>query len=231
MFDRFSEKSIKAVVLAQQECRRYCHNSVGSEHILLGLIGEPFGAASRLLKSKVDIRDVRDKIEALVGRGMSPPLIEIPFTPRVKAVLAAATQECDKLGHAEIDTGHILYALLPEDHLDENAGSVAARVLEDLGVDCAQLRQQMIEILKAPADEFGAETPLEEVVFADSQPGKDFACPHCRETIKIGASYCRHCRRNPDDRYKRCADCAEWIQEIAKACHFCSRTANATTAD
>ena len=220
MFERFTEKSIKAIVLAQQECRRYSHNSVGSEHMLLGLISEGSGIAAIALKSKVNIGELREKVEALVGRGMSPPQIEIPFTPRVKASLQRATEISQELNHVEVDTGHILFALLPADNLDENAGSVAARALEDLGVDCTQLRLQVLELVKNPPAELSHPNVPDELVFS---PVEDTAvsCAHCKESIKGGASVCRYCGRNPSDTYRRCSSCAEWIITEATRCRFC----------
>ncbi|MBY0546716.1 MAG: hypothetical protein K2W95_05460 [Candidatus Obscuribacterales bacterium] len=221
MFERFTEKAIKAIVLAQQECRRYSHNSVGSEHMLLGLISEGSGTAALVLKSKVNVRELRDKVETLVGRGMSPPQIEIPFTPRVKASLQRATEISDELNHPEVDTGHILFALLPSDNIDENAGSVAARALEDLGIDCAELRLQVLEMVKNPREEPTRTLNADELVFSPLENGSVF-CPHCKESIRPGASVCRHCRRNPADTYKRCSSCAEWIIEVATTCRFCT---------
>lgn len=223
VFERFTEKAIKAIVLAQQECRRYSHNSVGSEHMLLGLISEGSGTAALALKSKVNVRELREKVETLVGRGMSPPQIEIPFTPRVKASLQRATEISEELNHAEVDTGHILFALLPSDNIDENAGSVAARALEDLGVDCTELRLQVLEMVKNPPAELSDPLSSDELVFSPVESGS-VICPHCRESIKSGASICRHCGRNPVDTYKRCNSCAEWIIEMATTCRFCTTT-------
>lgn len=222
MFERFSERAIKAVVLAQQECRRYSHNSVGSEHMLLGLMGEGTGIAARALKSRVSITDLREKIESLVGRGMSPPAIEIPFTPRVKAALQAATEESETLGHAEVDTGHMLFAMLPGSDVDGNSGSVATRALEDLGVDCAQLRLQVLEFLKSPPPNLEPEAKSDEIVFAPIEGRKESLCPHCRVSMKLGAVVCGNCSRHPGDRYERCKMCAEFIIDTAVICRYCS---------
>ncbi len=224
MFERFSEKAIKSIVLAQQEARRYCHNSVGTEHILLGVLGEGSGIAAQVLRPRVQISDVREKVEALMGRGLSAPSIELPFTPRARAALQMADAERERLGHTALDTGHILWALLPADPLDINAGSVAARALEDLGLDCAQLREKALELLQNPevVDEQpkeiqDAQTLAIPPVLTDTR----FACPHCCELIRIGASVCRYCRRSPSDHYRRCHACAEWIQDKATICRFC----------
>jgi ATP-dependent Clp protease ATP-binding subunit ClpC len=231
VFENFSEKAIKSIVLAQQEARRYCHNSVGTEHILLGLIGEGTGTAAYVLKQKVGITDVRGKVEALIGRGLAAPAIELPFTPRARAVLQIANAERERLGHESLDTGHILWAMMPSDHLDVNAGSVAARALEELGINCADIREQVMRLLENPEmmNEIGAanpgiSSPAGEVLhITDIHTDDLFQCPHCRERIRIGAMLCRFCQRNPSDQYRRCEDCAEWIQEKAVTCRFCNK--------
>lgn len=231
MFDRFSEKAIRSIVLAQQEARRYCHSSVGTEHILLGILGEGSGVGARVLKAKVDIGEVRAKVETLVGRGLAAPTIELPFTPRARAILQIAEGERDRLGHKELDTGHILWALLPEDHLDLNAGSVAARALEDLGIDCADIREKVMELLQDPDEADDPQSDDEKFVDMPSMysspagtafKSDEISCPHCCETIKAGASICRHCCRVPGDSYRRCDSCAEWIQQLAKVCRYCA---------
>lgn len=228
MFERFSEKAIKSIVLAQQEARRYCHNSVGTEHILLGVLGEGTGLGARVLREKLNIGEVRGKVEQLMGRGLSAPTIELPFTPRARAVLQIAEAERERLEHARLDTGHILWALLPIDHLDVNAGSVAARALEDLGIDCAELRLKVMQLLQNPEENGEAETEsmaLEIPPIEPVQSATEFSCPHCCESIKTDAAVCRYCQRNPSDRYVRCAKCAEWVQELAILCRFCNSSA------
>jgi ATP-dependent Clp protease ATP-binding subunit ClpC len=142
MFERFTEKAIKVIMLAQEEARRLGHNFVGTEQILLGLIGEGTGVAAKTLKSMgVTLKDARIEVEKIIGRGSGFVAVEIPFTPRAKWVLELSWDEARQFGHNYIGTEHLLLGLIREGE------GVAARVLDNLGVDLAKVRQHIIRLL------------------------------------------------------------------------------------
>ena len=147
MFERFTEKAIKVIMLAQEEARRLGHNFVGTEQILLGLIGEGTGVAAKVLKSMgVNLKDARVEVEKIIGRGSGFVAVEIPFTPRAKRVLELSLEEARQLGHNYIGTEHLLLGLIREGE------GVAARVLENLGVDLAKVRTHVIRMLGETAE-------------------------------------------------------------------------------
>ncbi|MFT0727228.1 ATP-dependent Clp protease ATP-binding subunit [Synechococcus sp. F70.1] len=147
MFERFTEKAIKVIMLAQEEARRLGHNFVGTEQILLGLIGEGTGIAAKVLKSMgVNLKDARIEVEKIIGRGSGFVAVEIPFTPRAKRVLELSLEEARQLGHNYIGTEHLLLGLIREGE------GVAARVLENLGVDLSKVRTQVIRMLGETAE-------------------------------------------------------------------------------
>ena len=142
MFERFTEKAIKVIMLAQEEARRLGHNFVGTEQVLLGLIGEGTGIASKTLKSMgITLKDARAEVEKIIGRGSGFVAVEIPFTPRAKRVLELSWDEARQLGHNYIGTEHLLLGLIREGE------GVAARVLENLGVDLNKVRSNIIKML------------------------------------------------------------------------------------
>lgn len=142
MFERFTEKAIKVIMLAQEEARRLGHNFVGTEQILLGLIGEGTGIAAKTLKSMgVNLKDARVEVEKIIGRGSGFVAVEIPFTPRAKRVLELSWDEARQLGHNYIGTEHLLLGLIREGE------GVAARVLENLGVDLNKIRTNVVKML------------------------------------------------------------------------------------
>ncbi|PIQ24305.1 ATP-dependent Clp protease ATP-binding subunit ClpC [bacterium (Candidatus Blackallbacteria) CG17_big_fil_post_rev_8_21_14_2_50_48_46] len=142
MFERFTEKAIKVIMLAQEEARRLGHNFVGTEQILLGLIGEGTGIAAKTLKSLgVTLRDARVEVEKIIGRGSGFVAVEIPFTPRAKRVLELSWDEARQLGHNYIGTEHLLLGLIREGE------GVAVRVLENVGVELARVRSTVIRML------------------------------------------------------------------------------------
>ncbi|MGB7059125.1 MAG: ATP-dependent Clp protease ATP-binding subunit, partial [Geitlerinemataceae cyanobacterium] len=147
MFERFTEKAIKVIMLAQEEARRLGHNFVGTEQILLGLIGEGTGVAAKVLKTMgVNLKDARIEVEKIIGRGSGFVAVEIPFTPRAKRVLELSLEEARQLGHNYIGTEHLLLGLIREGE------GVAARVLENLGVDLTKVRTQVIRMLGETAE-------------------------------------------------------------------------------
>ena len=142
MFERFTDRARRVVVLAQQEARRLDHNYIGTEHILLGLITEGQGVAARALESLgVNLEAVRQQVEEIIGRGQQAPSGHIPFTPRAKKVLELSLRESQQLGQEYIGTEHILLGLIRE------GDGVAAQVLVRLGADLNRVRQQVIQLL------------------------------------------------------------------------------------
>ncbi|VAI57616.1 unnamed protein product [Triticum turgidum subsp. durum] len=151
MFERFTEKAIKVIMLAQEEARRLGHNFVGTEQILLGLIGEGTGIAAKVLKSMgINLKDARVEVEKIIGRGSGFVAVEIPFTPRAKRVLELSLEEARQLGHNYIGSEHLLLGLLREGE------GVAARVLESLGADPNNIRAQVIRMVGESTEAVGA---------------------------------------------------------------------------
>ncbi|KAK3141407.1 hypothetical protein QOZ80_4BG0333490 [Eleusine coracana subsp. coracana] len=151
MFERFTEKAIKVIMLAQEEARRLGHNFVGTEQILLGLIGEGTGIAAKVLKSMgINLKDARVEVEKIIGRGSGFVAVEIPFTPRAKRVLELSLEEARQLGHNYIGSEHLLLGLLREGE------GVAARVLESLGADSNNIRTQVIRMVGESTEAVGA---------------------------------------------------------------------------
>jgi len=151
MFERFTEKAIKVVLLAQEEARGLGHNFVGTEQILLGLIGEEESTSAKVLKSMgVNLKEARVEVEKIIGRGSGFVAVEIPFTPRAKRVLELSLEEARTLGHNYIGTEHLLLGLLREGE------GVAARVLENLGADPTKIRNQVIRMVGESAETVGA---------------------------------------------------------------------------
>ena len=142
MFERFTDRTRRVVVLAQEEARMLNHGYIGTEHILLGLIREGDGYAARTLESLgISLDAVRQQVEEIIGRGQQAPSGHIPFTPRAKKVLELSLRESLQLGHNYIGTEHILLGLLRE------GDGVAAQVLVTLGADLNRVRQQVIQLL------------------------------------------------------------------------------------
>jgi ATP-dependent Clp protease ATP-binding subunit ClpC len=144
MFERFTERARRVVVLAQQEARMLNHNYIGTEHILLGLIREGDGVAARALTTMgISLDAVRQAVEDIIGRGTQAPSEgHIPFTPRSKKVLELSLREARQLGASYIGTEHILLGLIHE------GDGVAAQVLVSSGVDLNRARQQVIGVLR-----------------------------------------------------------------------------------
>ncbi|MDK8790829.1 MAG: NDP-hexose 4-ketoreductase [Corynebacterium urealyticum] len=142
MFERFTDRARRVVVLAQEEARALNHNYIGTEHILLGLIQEGEGVAAKALESMgISLDAVRTEVKEIIGSGGNPPSGYIPFTPRAKKVLELALREALQLGHKYIGTEHILLGLIREGE------GVAAQVLVKLGADLSRVRQQVIQLL------------------------------------------------------------------------------------
>jgi ATP-dependent Clp protease ATP-binding subunit ClpC len=157
MFERFTDRARRVVVLAQEEARMLNHNYIGTEHILLGLIHEGEGVAAKALESLgISLDAVREQVQEIIGQGQQAPSGHIPFTPRAKKVLELSLREALQLGHNYIGTEHILLGLIREGE------GVAAQVLVKLGADLNRVRQQVIQLLsgyqgKEPATAGGAQ--------------------------------------------------------------------------
>ena len=169
MFERFTEKAIKVIMLAQEEARRLGHNFVGTEQVLLGLIGEGTGVAAKTLKAMgVTLKDARVEVEKIIGRGSGFVAVEIPFTPRAKRVLELSWDEARQLGHNYIGTEHLLLGLIREGE------GVAARVLENLGVDLNKVRSNVIKML-------GESKPTQQTATAGTASGGKTKTPSLDE--------------------------------------------------
>ena len=143
MFERFTDRARRVVVLAQEEARMLSHNYIGTEHILLGLIHEGEGVAAKALESLgISLEAVRQQVEEIIGQGQYAPSGHIPFTPRAKKVLELSLREALQLNHNYIGTEHILLGLIRE------GDGVASQVLVKLGADLNRVRQQVIQLLQ-----------------------------------------------------------------------------------
>jgi ATP-dependent Clp protease ATP-binding subunit ClpC len=151
MFERFTDRARRVVVLAQEEAVGLQHNYIGTEHLLLGLIREREGVAAKALEALgISLEAVRSEVEEIIGQGQSAPTGQIPFTPRAKKVLELSLREALQLSHSYIGTEHILLGLIREGE------GVAAQVLVKLGADLPRVRQQVIQLLSGYA---GGEAP------------------------------------------------------------------------
>jgi ATP-dependent Clp protease ATP-binding subunit ClpA len=186
MFERFTDRARRVIVLAQEEARLLNHNYIGTEHLLLGLLREGQGVGALALTSLgVSLEGVRAQVEEIIGQGQSAPSGHIPFTPRAKKVLELSLREALQLGHNYIGTEHILLGLIREGEgvaarvlvklgTDLSLGliregeveGVAAQVLVKLGADLSRVRQQVLQLLsgyaggKAAVEQAGAPTRL-----------------------------------------------------------------------
>jgi hypothetical protein len=148
MFERFTDRARRVVVLAQEEARMLNHGYIGTEHLLLGLVHEGTGVAAKALEAMdISLEKVRHEVEALIGEGTEAPSGHIPFTPRAKKVLELSLKEANQLGHNYMGTEHILLGVVREGH------GVGAQVLVKLGADLDRVRQQVIQLLSSYAGE------------------------------------------------------------------------------
>ena len=144
MFERFTDRARRVVVLAQEEARMLNHNYIGTEHILLGLIHEGEGVAAKALESLgIALEGVRQQVEEIIGQGQQAPSGHIPFTPRAKPELELSLREARQLGHTDLGTEHLLLGLLREGE------GVAAQGLVKLGADLSRVRQQGLQQMSA----------------------------------------------------------------------------------
>jgi ATP-dependent Clp protease ATP-binding subunit ClpC len=165
LFERFTDRARRVVVLAQEEARLLNHNYIGTEHILLGLIHEGEGVAAKALESLgISLEAVRSQVEEIIGQGGSSPSGHIPFTPRAKKVLELSLREALQLGHNYIGTEHILLGLIREGE------GVAAQVLVKLGADLSRVRQQVIQLLSGYQGPQGGKEPAGGAASSSSSP-------------------------------------------------------------
>jgi len=177
MFERFTDRARRVVVLAQEEARMLNHNYIGTEHILLGLIHEGEGVAAKALESLgISLEAVRQQVEEIIGQGQQAPSGHIPFTPRAKKVLELSLREALQLGHNYIGTEHILLGLIRE------GDGVAAQVLVKLGADLNRVRQQVEEIIGQ-----GQQAPSGHIPFTPR--AKKVLELSLREALQLGHNY------------------------------------------
>jgi ATP-dependent Clp protease ATP-binding subunit ClpC len=177
MFERFTDRARRVVVLAQEEARMLNHNYIGTEHVLLGLAHEGEGIAAKALDALgIHLEAVREQVEEIIGQGQQAPSGHIPFTPRAKKVLELSLRESLQLGHNYIGTEHILLGLVREGE------GVAAQVLVRLGADLNRVRLQVIKLVRGghgEAQEFGPrQTPL----------SRDFMLVEIQNTLRTVAN-------------------------------------------
>ena len=183
MFERFSDRARRVVVLAHEEARLLDHSYIGTEHILLGLMHEGGGVAARALQGLgISLEAMREQVERTAGRGSTRPSGHIPFTPQVKKVLELSLREALHLGQNYIGTGHLLLGVVREEEGPAEGGT-AAKVLVGLGTDLTQVRRQVIPLLREPSDEGpllrepSAEAPLPGEPSAESSPPQASPAP------------------------------------------------------
>src|SRR5216110_3121228 len=178
MFERFTDRARRVVVLAQEEARMLNHNYIGTEHILLGLIHEGEGVAAKALESLgISLDAVRQQVEEIIGQGQQAPSGHIPFTPRAKKVLELSLREALQLGHNYIGTEHILLGLIREGE------GVAAQVLVKLGADLNRVRQQVIQLLHG----YQGKEPASAGTAAESAPSTSLVLDQFGRNLTQGA--------------------------------------------
>jgi ATP-dependent Clp protease ATP-binding subunit ClpC len=191
VFQRFTDRARRVMVLAQEEARALNHSYLGTEHLLLGLIHERDGVAARALElSGISLDEVRSDVGEIIGLGQTTPEPKIPFTPRAKKVLELSLREALQLGHNYIGTEHILLGLLRE------GKGVAAQVLERRGARLPAVRRQVLQLLGAPSEAempAGSEAQRPEGAEWGAEVAEDPMswplCPRCRAPLEETARY------------------------------------------
>jgi len=192
MFERFTDRARRVVVLAQEEAKMLNHNYIGTEHILLGLIHEGEGVAAKALESLgISLDAVREQVQDIIGQGQQQPTGHIPFTPRAKKVLELSLREALQLGHNYIGTEHILLGLVREGE------GVAAQVLVTLGADLSRVRQRVIQVLSG----FGTGTRSRQAYRAPPPAPRCLLCGRTldrvnRALVVRGENLCDECVRD-----------------------------------
>jgi ATP-dependent Clp protease ATP-binding subunit ClpC len=215
LFERFTDRARRVVVLAQEEARLLNHNYIGTEHILLGLIDEGQGVAARSLDSLgISVDKVRQEVEEIIGTGPGTPG-HIPFTPRAKKVLELSLREALQLGHNYIGTEHLLLGLIREGE------GVAAQVLGKLGADLGLVRNKVIELLSGyhveeETEEISRESQTE-IFVSTGAP----LCPNCSSSL-AGSIASQKLQTSGDD---------DAPAAVVFYCSTCGRALGATAAD
>ena len=216
MFERFTERARKVVVLAQEEARHFNHNYIGTEHLLLGLLREDEGVAARALASlNVTLDEVREQVESIVGYGEEGTGAQAPFTPRSKKVLELALREALQLGHNYIGTEHILLGLVRESE------GVAARVLSDLGVRPDDVRGELLRMLSGgpPSDVrrllFRGELLAFEVQVRYGRLGEQIV-PETPQTVLVEMDYAYSAQETDDFLYLGTVDPADLREGVVR---------------
>src|SRR3954454_23465144 len=177
MFERFTDRARRVVVLAQEEARMLNHNYIGTEHILLGLIHEGEGVAAKSLESLgISLEGVRSQVEEIIGQGQQAPSGHIPFTPRAKKVPELSLREALQLGHNYIGTEHILLGLIREGQ------GVAAQVLVKLGAELNRVRQQVLQLLSCSRRRVSGRSSGSRVTWTSSRRSTTSRSPRCWPT-------------------------------------------------
>jgi ATP-dependent Clp protease ATP-binding subunit ClpC len=182
VFERFTDRARRVVVLAQEEARLLNHNYIGTEHLLLGLIHEGEGVASQALTSiGISLEDVRQQVQEVIGEGKSAPMGHIPFTPRAKKVLELSLREALQLKHNYIGTEHVLLGLVAEGE------GVAAQVLVKMGATLPAVRSEVLKMLQGYQ---GVEQGVEVGPESPPEGGSDGPrCPRCRVLLEDSVTY------------------------------------------
>ena len=185
-FDKFTERARKVLNLAQEEARRFQHNYIGTEHLLLGLVREGEGVAVQvLINLGVDLNQVCNQIESIIGHGGRIILGEIGLTPRAKKVIELAVDEARRSGQHYVGTEHVLLGLLRVDD------GIAASVLKSLGVDVAKARMQINQVLNAPRTTFPPVPPEASSLLAEGEQA--LTCSRCGARCPRYFHYCFNC--------------------------------------
>jgi len=180
VFERFTDRARRVIVLAQEEARILNHNYIGTEHILLGLIHESEGIAVEALASLgVSLATARTEVEKVIGRGKEPPSGHIPFTPRAKKVLELSAREASRLGHPALGSEHLLLGLIREGE------GVGAQVLMQLGVELEAARRAVLQRLSERGPETAAPSFAEGVYAYESPP----RCTMCKAPLTEKLKY------------------------------------------
>lgn len=183
MFERFTDRARRVLVLAQEEARNLNHNYIGTEHMLLGLIHEGEGVAAKALKNlDVDVDEIRTAVEKIIGQGQQSPVGHIPFTPRAKKIMELSLREALQLGHNYIGTEHILLGLIREGE------GVGAQVLRETGLsDLNRVRKTILKLLSGnnPATINFGENAEDQAIFP---PFSIEGCPKCSAAV-VKATY------------------------------------------
>lgn len=222
MFERFTDRARRVVVLAQEEARILNHNYIGTEHILLGLVHEGEGVAANALESLgISLETVRSDVEEIIGQGETAQSGHIPFTPRAKKVLELALREALQLGHKYIGPEHLLLGLVREGE------GVAAQVLQKRGADLKRVRLEVITLLEESSASGGLEPEVEgesiRLGVRQAEAAKAPVCPRCRAPLESSTAHRALDVRGSEGESSRtvsvvfCGRCGTWLGTIPPA--------------